>query len=93
MLLNTDKMVAVAKLQKELTRKLREVSDSGEPLFVLRNNALAAVIVSSEEYESLKEAGEILEHLEIAETVEKRLNARHRQKNISWERIKKKYAL
>lgn len=93
MLVNTEKMIPVTKLQKELTQKLREVSETGEPLFVLRNNVLTAVILSSEEYKLLKEAEEILEHFEIAEIVEKRLKGHERSKNTPWEKIKKKHAL
>ncbi len=93
MLVNTEKMIPVGKLQKELTQKLREVSETGEPLYVLRNNKMAAVILSTDEYELLKQAEDILEHLEIAETVEKRLKGYDRSKNIPWEKIKKKHGL
>jgi prevent-host-death family protein len=89
MLVNTEKMIPVTRLQRELTQKLREVHETGEPLFVLRNNEMAAVILSTEEYELLKQAGDILEHLEIAEVVEKRLKGYNRSKNIPWEKIKK----
>lgn len=92
MLINTEKIIPVTKLQKELTKKLREISDTGEPLFVLKNNVLTAVILSSEEYESLKMSEELLEHLEIAETIESRLKGHDRSKNIPWEKIRKKYA-
>jgi prevent-host-death family protein len=88
MLVNTKKLIPVTKLQKELTKKLKEVSDSGETFYVLRNNALAAVIISAEEYESLKEAEEMLEHFEIAEVIEKRLKGHDRSKNIPWEKIR-----
>lgn len=91
MLVETEKMIPVTKLQKELTQKLREVSETGEPLYVLRNNEMAAVILSTEEYEMLKQAEEILEHLEIAETVEKRLKGHDRSKNIPWEKLKKRH--
>jgi len=93
MLINTDKMIPVTKLQRELTQKLREVHETGEPLFVLRNNEMAAVILSTEEYEILKEAEDVLEHLEIADGVERRLKGYDKTKNISWDKIKKKYAL
>ena len=53
---------------------------------------LTAVILSSEEYESLKMSEELLEHLEIAETIESRLKGHDRSKNIPWEKIRKKYA-
>lgn len=93
MLVNTEKMIPVGKLQKELTQKLREVSETGEPLYVLRNNKMAAVILSADEYELLKQADDILEHLEVAEAVEKRLKGHDRSKNISWEKIKKRHGL
>lgn len=93
MLIETEKMLPVTRLQKELTQRLREVSRSGEPLYVLRNNEMAAVIVSAEEYEMLKQAEDILEHFEIAETVGKRLRGHDRHKNIPWEKIKKKHGL
>ena len=93
MLVNTEKMIAVGKLQKELTQKLREVSETGEPLYVLRNNEMAAVILAADEYELLKQAEDILEHVEIAETVEKRLKGHVRSKNIPWEKIKRKHGL
>lgn len=93
MLVNTEKMIPVGKLQKELTQKLREVSETGEPLYVLRNNEMAAVILSAEEYELLKQAEDILEHFEVAETVEKRLKGHDRSKNISWKKIKKRHGM
>ncbi len=93
MLVNTEKMVSVAKLQRELTQKLNEVSETGDPVFVLKNNSLTAVIVSKEEYETLKQAEEMLEHLDIAEDVRRRLKGHKRSKNIPWGKVKKKYAL
>ena len=83
----------MTKLQRHLTQRLREVHETGEPLFILRNNEMAAVILSTEEYELLKQAEDILEHFEIAETVEKRLKGYDRSKNISWDKIKKKHGL
>jgi len=41
----------------------------------------------------LRQAEEILEHLEIADKIDKRLKGHDRSKNIPWERIKKKYGL
>ncbi len=93
MLVETEKMIPVTKLQRELTQKLKEVSETGEPVYVLRNNEMAAVIVSTEEYALLKEAEELLEHLEIAEMIDTRLKGHDRSKNVPWEKIKKKYGL
>lgn len=91
MIVDTEKMIPVTKLQKELTRRLRELSETEEPLYVLRNNEMAAVILSAREYEALKEAEDMLEHLEIAGVVQGRLKGHARSKNISWEKIKKKH--
>ena len=93
MWVDTEKMMPVTKLQRELTQKLKEVSETGEPVFVLRNNEMAAVIVSVEEYELLTQAEEILEHLEVADKIEKRLKGHDRSKNIPWEKIKKRHGL
>ena len=93
MIVDTEKMIPVTRLQKELTQKLREVSETGEPVYVLRNNEMAAVILSTEEYEMLKQAEDILEHFEIAETIKKRLKGYDRSKNISWDKIKKRHGL
>ena len=93
MLVNTDKMIPVTRFQKELTQRLREVSETGEPLFVLRNNEMAAVVLSAQEYELLKEAEEIVEHLEIADMIEVRLKGYDHSKNLPWEKLKKKHGL
>jgi prevent-host-death family protein len=93
MLVNTDKMIPITKLQRELTQRLRNIQETGEPLFILRNNEMAAVILSADEYELLKQAEEILEHFEIAESVEARLKGHDRSQNISWDKIKKEYGL
>jgi PHD/YefM family antitoxin component YafN of YafNO toxin-antitoxin module len=93
MQIETERMIPVARLQKELTGKLRDLTDRGEPLFVMRNNSLAAVILSPEEYGLLKEAEELIEHLEIAEMVRSRLKGHKRAQNISWDQIKRDHGL
>ncbi len=93
MLVETEKLIPVTKLQRELTQKLKEVSETGEPVYVLRNNEMVAVIVSAEDYELLRQEEEILENLEIAERIDKRVKGHDRSKNIPWERIKKKHGL
>jgi len=93
MLVNTEKMIPVTRLQKELTKKLREVSEKKEPLYILRNNIVTAVILPVDEYDRLKVVEELLEHLEIAEIVERRLKGHDRSKNIPWEKVKKQHGL
>jgi len=93
MQVNTERIIPIARLQKELSAKLSELSDGEEPFFVMRNNRLAAVIVSPAEYELLKDAEEVLEHLEIADMIEKRLKTHDRSRNISWNRVKAAHGL
>jgi len=59
----------------------------------LRNNEMAAVILSAGEYEMLRNAEEILEHFEIAEMLEKRLKGYGRSRTIPWEKIKKRHGV
>ncbi len=93
MQVETERMIPIARLQKELTGKLRELTNNEEPLFIMRNNSLAAVIISPSEYELLKEAESILEHLEIAEVIDKRLKGHKRTQNTPWEQVKAKRGL
>jgi PHD/YefM family antitoxin component YafN of YafNO toxin-antitoxin module len=93
MQVETERMIPITRLQKELTGKLRELTDNEEPLFIMRNNSLAAVIISPSEYELLKEAESILEHLEIAEMIGQRLKNHKRAQNIPWEQLKAKRGL
>lgn len=93
MLVNTEKMIPIGKLQKEFTQRLRDVSETGEPLYVLRNNEMAAVILSADEYALLREAEDILEHLEISAVIRKRLKGHKRSGNIHWEKVKQKHGI
>lgn len=88
MQVDTERMIPITRLQKELTGKLRELTNTEEPLFIMRNNALAAVIISPAEYELLKDAEDLLEHLEIAEMIEHRMKNHDRSLNISWDQVK-----
>jgi len=93
MLLDTAKMISITKLQRELTQKMRHVSETKEPLYVLKNNEIEAVIVSSDEYAALKEMEEVLEHFEIYEMVQKRMKHYDPSHNVSLDDIKKRYGL
>lgn len=93
MMINTNKMISVTELQKHLTELIRDLPRKGEPLYVLRNNEMAAVILSPDEYESLSEAEELLEHIEIYEMVQKRLKNYDPKKTIPWESVKKQHGL
>ena len=93
MLVNTNKMISITKLQRELTQKMRDVSETKEPLYVLRNNEVEAVIVSSDEYAALKEMEEVLEHFEIYEMIQKRMKHYDPSRNVTLDEIRKRYGL
>lgn len=54
---------------------------------ISKNNKLEAVLINIEEYEKLKEASDILEHIDIYNTVQDRKNS----KTISLEESMKKH--
>ena len=88
MLLETNQMIPVTKLQKELTKKVREVSETGEALYILKNNNMEAVMLSFEEYEHLRNLEEIFEQLEIQSMLEKRFSNYNPKNNKTWDEIR-----
>ena len=90
MLVETKQMVPITRLQKELTQTVRNLSDSGEPVYILKNNNMEAVLLSYQEYEYLKEIQEIFEYFEIKNIINTRMKNYNPLKNVSWEKIKGK---
>jgi PHD/YefM family antitoxin component YafN of YafNO toxin-antitoxin module len=90
MLVETKQMVPISRLQKELTQTVRELSDSGNPVYILKNNNMEAVLLSYDEYEYLKNIESVLEQSEIKNMIDKRLEKYNPRKNILWENLKEK---
>ncbi|MCL1865444.1 MAG: type II toxin-antitoxin system Phd/YefM family antitoxin [Spirochaetes bacterium] len=88
MLVETRQMVPITRLQKELTQTVRDLSDSGNAVFILKNNNMEAVLLSYSEYEYLKEIEEIYEQFEIKNSIESRLKKYNPKNNIPWEKIR-----
>ncbi|MFP4364229.1 MAG: type II toxin-antitoxin system Phd/YefM family antitoxin [Spirochaetia bacterium] len=88
MLLETKQMIAVTQLQRELTKKIREISETGEPLYILKNNKMEAVILPFEEYEHLHQLEELVEQIEIKDMLETRLKKYNPAENIPWEELR-----
>ena len=88
MLLETNQMIAVTKMQKELTKKVREISDTGDPLYIMKNNNMEAVMLSFREYEYLHNLEELFEQMEIKTMLEERLGSYKPENNKSWEKIR-----
>ncbi len=87
--IDSGRMISVTKLQKELTRRIREVSSSGDALYVLKNNEMEAVIMSPGEYEYLTDLNDMIEQIEIGDMIKKRLKNYSRIKNVGWDELKK----
>ena len=60
-----------------------------EKLAISKNNKLQAVLINIEEYERLKEAYDLMEHIEIAKKIEQRKNA----KSISLEEVMRQHGI
>ena len=88
MLLETNRMIPVTKLQKELTKKIREIGETGEALYILKNNNMEAVMLSFEEYEYLHNLEELFEQMEIKSMIEERLVNYNLKNNKSWDQIR-----
>jgi PHD/YefM family antitoxin component YafN of YafNO toxin-antitoxin module len=84
MLVETDRMIPVTKLQKELTKRVRDISEGGSPLFILKNNEMEAVILAPAEYEYLMNLSELIEQYEINDVIVKRMRNYKRSKNVKW---------
>ena len=88
MLVETKQMLPITRLQKELTQTVRELSDSGKPVYILKNNNMEAVLLSYYEYEYLKEIEAIFEQFEMQNVIETRLKKYDPKNNVSWEKIR-----
>jgi PHD/YefM family antitoxin component YafN of YafNO toxin-antitoxin module len=87
-LVETKQMIPITRLQKELTQTVRNLSDSGKAVYILKNNNMEAVLLSYQEYEYLKEIEETFEHFEIKNIIDSRMENYHKSKNVSWEKIR-----
>jgi len=89
MLVETKQMIPITRLQKELTQTVRNLSDSGKAVYILKNNNMEAVLLSYQEYEYLKDIEEMFEQLEIKNIIDTRMKNYDPAKNVSWKKIKK----
>ena len=88
MLVESEQIIPITRLQKELTKKVRELSDDGKALYILKNNNMEAVMLSFSEYEYLRELEDVIEQFEIKAEIEMRLSNYDRKENISWETLR-----
>ena len=88
MLVETDRIIPITKLQKELTQTVRELSETGEPVYILKNNNMEAVMVSFSEYEYLTNLEEMFEYYEIDDMLKTRMKKYNPIESVEWDKIK-----
>ena len=82
-----DEIISTTDLARNVATTLGQiVNRDKEKIAISKNNKLEAVLINIEEYESLKDAQELLEHLEIAKLVE----SRKESASISFEELLEK---
>ncbi len=92
MLVDTDKIIGITELQKNLPKIIRNIKDNS-PLFVARRNEISAIILPVDEYNRMTELIELLEYMEISDNIKSRMKNYNSEKNISWDKIKTDYGL
>lgn len=88
MMVDTEKMMPITRLQKELTQTVRTVSEENETVYILKNNNMEAVLVPFKQYEYLSTLEEVFERFEIAENIKSRLSNYDASKDISWKDLR-----
>ncbi len=88
MLIETDQVMSITRLQKELTQTVRELSETGKPVYILKNNNMEAVTVPFSEYEYLTNLEEMFEYYEINNMISTRLKNYMVNDSVEWEKIK-----
>ncbi len=68
-----DEIISATELARNVSKTLQSITEQKkEKIAISKNNKLEAVIIDIESYERMKEAAELLEHMEIAKIVEER---------------------
>jgi len=82
-----DEIISATDLARNVSGTLNNVvKHVQDKIAISKNNKLEAVIIDIEEYERLKEAYELMEHMEIAKRVEERKDS----KTIGFDELLKK---
>lgn len=87
MLVETAQIMPITQLQKTLTQTVRKISEDKQPVFIMKNNIMEAVIMPFDRYEKLSE---LEEHKEIFSMVQDRLNHYDSSKTVSLSSLRNK---
>ena len=88
MLVESDKIIPITRLQKELTQTVRELAETGEPVYILKNNNMEAVMLTFQEYKHLSDLEQMFEYFEVKDMMAERLQSYSPEKNLDWNSIK-----
>lgn len=88
MLIETERLMPITKLQKELTQTVRKIAESNEAVYILKNNNMEAVMLPFSHYEYLSALEEAFERMEIADTIHSRMKKYNPDENVSWDAVK-----
>ena len=83
MLVETAQIMPITQLQKTLTQTVRKISEDKQPVFIMKNNAMEAVLMPFDRYEQIVELEELAEHKEIYSMVQERMSHYDASKNVS----------
>ena len=64
MMVDTAQIMPITQLQKTLTQTVRKISEDKQPVFIMKNNTMEAVMISFDRYEKLAELEEVEEQKE-----------------------------
>lgn len=90
MLVDTAQIMPITQLQKTLTQTVRKISEDHQPVFIMKNNVMEAVMIPFERYEKLSELEELEEHKEIFSMVQERMSHYDASKSVSLSSLKDK---
>jgi len=88
MLVESNNIIPITRLQKELTQTVRELANTGEPVYILKNNNMEAVMLTFDEYRHLADLEEMFEYFEVKDMIDERMKNYNTTKNVSWSSIK-----
>lgn len=90
MLVETAQIMPITQLQKTLTQTVRKILEDQQPVFIMKNNVMEAVMIPFERYEKLSQLEELEEHKEIFSMVQERMSRYDASKSVSWSSLRDK---
>jgi len=85
-----EEIISTSEIARSFSTVLKEIMNHTKERFAIsKNNKLEAIVLPIDEYERLKEAYDLMEHMEIYNTVQSRKDS----KTVTMESAAKKYGI